>query len=582
MCRLRFLPGCVACLLLWTTSVRAEAPPDPLRLVPEQADLFIKVEKPAQLLDAVHYYEILEQLQALSAVRERFDATDTRRLLQLLAYFEKQLGRSRTELLDQLAGGGAVLAVKIGPNPAPALLIFQGKDEQLQRKFFHLAVEIAEAELARQESKEPLKKHRHGGIEAVQIPGEKGPTFAALAGAALIVSNKEEVLKAAVALHLGENQKSLAHVGRVAEARKLLPADPLAWAYLNFETTLHPVLGKADAASGAAVLGGYIDVARRAPYLCAGFYATENGYLTTLRMPKGRDGMPAEMAVHMAPPGQAGSRPLLEPPGVLFSASSYLDASQFYDHRDRLLNDEQRRNLQEADKNFGKLLAGGQLNKMLVQAGPYLRLVAAHQDKPGYKTVPGVRLPAFAAVLELREPEAFGRSAEAILRTLALIGGAQVRLRLAEEKHGALTLVGYRFAEDFAVPGDVNNVRFNFSPCFVRVGNQFVVSSTLEFGHKLIDVLQKEAAAPAPKPATATTQLQLYASGGVALLKAFEDQLFAQRVLAEALTPEDARRQVQTLLDLVSRAGVVRLEFQYEPQSFRLDIVHKPSGQKVP
>src|SRR5262249_44564827 len=160
MRRLRFVPGCVLCLLLFTGAVRAEAPPDPLRLVPEQADLFFKVEKPAQLLDAVRYAEILEQLQAFSAVREAFDSTNTRRLLQLLTYFEKQLGLSRMEMLDQLAGGGAVLGVKVGKDPAPALLVVQGKDEKLQRKFFHLAVELIESELARQESKQSLKKHR--------------------------------------------------------------------------------------------------------------------------------------------------------------------------------------------------------------------------------------------------------------------------------------------------------------------------------------------------------------------------------------------------------------------------------------
>jgi hypothetical protein len=581
MRRLRFVPGCVVCLLLCTAAARAEAPPDPLRLLPDQADAFLKVENPAQLLDAVHYYEILEQLQALSAVRETFDSTNTRRFQQLLAHFEKQLGLTRAEMLDQLAGGGAVLGLKFGKNPAPALLILQGKDEKLQNKFFRLVVEIAEAELARQEKKPPTK-HRHRDIEVIQIPGDPDPAYAAVAGAAIIVSNKEEALKAALALHFGENQKSMAQAAHVAEARKLLPANPLAWAYLNFETTLHPALGKAGGPSGFEGVGGFLDVARRAPFLCAGFYAREEGFLTTLRMPKGREGMPAEMALHLAPPGQAASRPLLEPRGVLFSTSTYFDAAQLFEHRDRLLNDDQRRGLQDADKNFGKILAGGQLGKVLQQAGPYVRFVAVHQDKRGYKTVPATRLPAFAAVLELREPEAFGRSAEAILRTVAIGVGTQVRLQLVEEKHGGLTLVGYRFAEDAPVPGDTNNIRFNFSPCFVRVGNQFVVSSTLELGREMIDVLQKEAAAPKPKPATATTQIQLYASGGVEVLKAFEDQLFAQRVLAEALSPEEARRQVKTLVDLVGRLGVVRLEFQYEPQEFRLDIVQTPSKRKAP
>ena len=39
---------------------------------------------------------------------------------------------------------------------------------------------------------------------------------------------------------------------------------------------------------------------------------------------------------------------------------------------------------------------------------------------------------------------------------------------------------------------DAGYLRLNYSPCFVMVGNQFVVSSTLELCHNLVDLLQKE------------------------------------------------------------------------------------------
>ena len=44
--------------------------------------------------------------------------------------------------------------------------------------------------------------------------------------------------------------------------------------------------------------------------------------------------------------------------------------------------------------------------------------------------------------------------------------------------------------------GDVNDLRFNFSPCFRRVGNQFVVCSTIELCRELVDLLQKEGTTP--------------------------------------------------------------------------------------
>ena len=51
-------------------------------------------------------------------------------------------------------------------------------------------------------------------------------------------------------------------------------------------------------------------------------------------------------------------------------------------------------------------------------------------------------------------------------------------LKLVEEKHGDLTLVGYRFPEDVPLRGDTNDLRFNFSPCFVADAR----GRTLEIG----------------------------------------------------------------------------------------------------
>src|SRR5260370_18266905 len=93
----------------------------------------------------------------------------------------------------------------------------------------------------------------------------------------------------------------------------------------------------------------------------------------------------------------------------------------------------------------------------------------------------------------MRAPDAFAKSVSTVLRGAALLSSTtQTKLELAEEKHGDVTLVGYRFPDGGVYKPDVNDIRYNFSPCFVRVGNQFVLASTLELGHELVDLLQKE------------------------------------------------------------------------------------------
>src|SRR5262245_36557277 len=133
----------------------------------------------------------------------------------------------------------------------------------------------------------------------------------------------------------------------------------------------------------------------------------------------------------------------------------------------------------------------------------------------------------------MRDPE-FGRAMEAILRAVALFTSFQTKLKMAEEDVDGVKLVGYRFPENGTLANDPNNIRFNFSPCFAVVGDQFFAASTVELGRELVGVL-KQPAAGAPAPTTAA-QSRLYASGGAALLKAFEDQVLVQAALERAAT----------------------------------------------
>src|SRR5207249_1453299 len=121
-----------------------------------------------------------------------------------------------------------------------------------------------------------------------------------------------------------------------------------------------------------------------------------------------------------------------------------------------------------------------------------------------------------------------------------------------------------------------NDLRFNFSPCFVAVGNQFVASSTLEIGHELIDLLAKE-----PKgagKATKSSSIQkAYSAGGADYLKEFEDYLLTQIILSQAATPESAKEQVAALIAWVRQLGSLNIDRVYGEKESLLDIRLSPT-----
>jgi hypothetical protein len=579
MRRYSLLAAGLLCLALAPAQALAETPPSPLRLIPAQADLVLQVHQPRRLVEMVLHHEAIEKAEELAFVQEFLGSTQFRRFRQLVAYYEKELGADWPKALDQIAGGGIALATKFGKDPGPALLVVQGTDAKQVEKFYNLGLTAIEQELARQESKTRLRQAMERGAPVARIGND---THLALAGSAILLSNRAEAIEAALDLYAGKKKDSLLTVKDIRAAGKLLPKNPVASAWINLEKVHKAPQAQAlyktprDNAILTVGFGGYLDIFGRTPYACAGLYPRgKGGFLLTVRAPRGREGMGPEYVLHLPPPGEPASLPLLTPKDVLYSDSFYLDLAKIWTDRHKLFNEKQAQAIEKFDKNSGRFLAGSKMSQLLQWAGPYHRLVAVNQSKSGYKRKPGQRIPAFALVSQLREPEKFHKTFETILRGAAFLASTQVKLKLTEEEYAGHPIVGYRFSEKAPLKQDVNNIRFNFSPCFTRVGNQFVVCSTIELCRELIDLLEKEAKSPAKATAT-RMRSRLYASGGAALLENVKEQLVTQTILGQAVPPGEARKQVEALLALVRGLGTLTLESAYLPEEFRFDIRYQP------
>jgi hypothetical protein len=576
--------GFLVTLLGLVPTVRADAPPDPLRLVPDHADAVVKIDNPRRLIETVMQLDQVQQLLKLQAVQEFYDSTNARRFYQLVAYFEKELGIPWPEILDRLAGGGAAAAVKIGPSPPPVGVVIQGKDEKLLQKFVQLASTIIEGELARQESKDRLEKSTIRNVGTFHVGND---FHAATLGSALVVANKREILEAVITTHL-DGKKNMTQVAGVVEARKLLPADPLVWGWLNFDPVHKAPQAKEVFAQPrndpnlTIAFGGLLDVARRSPFLCGGLYREQEKLIATVRMPRGREGMPPELVVHIPPSDQAAALPLLEPKGVIYSVSYYLDLGQIWEGRNKLFTEAIAKAFEDAEKKSAPFLLGNRLSKLLTQAGTHQRFVVVFRPRTDYpKTTTGYfQQLEYAFNVDMRDP-AFARTINGIARGGALLARTfgQIKLKLVEEKLGDVSIIGYRIEDqDKGVRVNANNnpLAFAPSPSFAIVGNQVVAASTVELCRELVGQLQREATAPSPKPSGAAVQGRLYGVTGADILQGLDKQLFAQTVLAQALAPEEAREQVRMLIDWVRSLGAVENFSHYGEKDFRLDLIYSP------
>jgi hypothetical protein len=314
-----------------------------------------------------------------------------------------------------------------------------------------------------------------------------------------------------------------------------------------------------------------MDVVYRSNYVAAALHQDGQDYALTLRVPSGRDGLNQAIAAHVQPAGQAGALPLLQPKGTLFSHSYYLDMRDFWDKRDKLFPAAQLPPIENFDNQSTRFLFGHKFSQLLGYTGPHQRIVVTRQYESGYLTEPKLRLPGFAWVLELRDPDAFMRAVEPGLRTIGLLGSTQVKMRLVEEKQGDYKIVGYRFEEDDKNKQLNDAILFNFSPCFVRVGNQIAFCSTLEMGRSITVELDRELKAGGKELDAASVRSRFSWQGLGLYFDSIRQQLITQSILDEGNSPEEARKQIALFLELLDKLGYVEFMTLYERDRFRMD-----------
>jgi hypothetical protein len=562
--------------------VQADAPVDPLRLLPSNTAFFIKVEQPQKLVGLARSLATMKELEGFSNYREALQSTNFRRLQQFVGYIEKEMGYAWPELVEQLTGHGAVFAVydAYQEKQQPAVLfVLQGKDERIVQKYYKLALDLLEQELTRQEAKEPIQKQTYRDVEGIKA----GEFCACAIGATIIASNRENGIQAAVDACLAKESAAPAKdlQTKIAAARSLLPGGCLAWAWANLEPVKEQPGLKTlyDLPSifppFHVVAGGFGDVLRRSPYLTAALAEDEQGVFLTLRMPKGQNGMSEVDAAHAPAAGQPGVQPLLQPKGTFFSTSFYLDLyGLLWEHRDKLYppepSDLSLPKVEEFDKKAAQFLFGKRPSQLLQFAGTRHRAVVAKQFDSGYEINRTPPTPAFAWVMEMRDPDGFAKTIEPIIRAVGLLAGFGVDMKMVEEKHGDCKITGYRFAETEKNKNVNNGAVFNFSPCFCRVGKQMVFSSTLELARNLIEEVAKEGdSTPAD---SAALRSQFSWKGLALLLENNREALIVNAILQEGSTREEAKQQVDLLFTFLDKLGAIENSIRYEPERYQIEI----------
>jgi hypothetical protein len=261
----------------------------------------------------------------------------------------------------------------------------------------------------------------------------------------------------------------------------------------------------------------------------------------------------AETKPHaFALPQQAGqgAMPHLVVPGQIAGISLYRDLHQFYAAKDQLFPD-RTSGLIFFENMMGIFFSGKDLtNDVLAQTLPDIRVVVAEQKYDEKTGTPALQFPAFAVIVQLRDPERFAPVIEeAWQKAIGLVNFTRGQQALPGLIIKSADYAGTEYTTSyFSVADEANkdgtDVRFNFRPAFAVAGDRLILSSTDPLARDLIDALRQEreqAAAPVDGQHSLVT---VKSAPLTSVLEANREALIRQNMVEHGVSREEAEQSV--------------------------------------
>jgi hypothetical protein len=309
----------------------------------------------------------------------------------------------------------------------------------------------------------------------------------------------------------------------------------------------------------ALLLAGLPGSLKTAPWVALGVYLEPRD--VCIRAFFGGDRAPE--AVRFARVGSQGAPPCLEVPRQVASVSLYRDLAGFYAAKDELFP-QRTSGLIFFENMMGIFFSGKNLtDEVLAQTQPGLRLVVARQAYDPAIGTPEPQLPAFALVLGLRDPKAFGEVLEeAWQKALGLVNFTSGQKALpgliidrVDHRGTPITVARYS-AKDVPDRSHVDQ-RFNFRPSLALAHGHAILSSTEQLARDLVDALGRQASVASGK---AHSLAQVSGTELTALLKANRPTLVRGNMLKEGKSQPEAEIAIDTLCALVGLADRANFE----------------------
>lgn len=541
-------------------------------LLPPTTILYAEIAQPESVLETIENHPLRKRIENLQGVRGALESKQFLQFKAAVAIVEAKLGQPWHDIVQSVTEGG--IAIGFDAQTQGAVLLAKARDEEAAPKLLQTLIELARAAADDAGNPDPVKSGEYRGITAYQVDQAKIVTV----GPWLVVTNKPESGKAILDAYLDKPAQTLAGNEQFQEARSKSEDTGTAWGYVNVEAIRKGGIakdlfsGKTDNPVAELLLGGLLDTLQHTPYATASLTLDQQRTRLEIATPHQQAWTSEAREYFFGPDGKGRAPAPLQVSNQLLSLSTYRDVATMWLRAGDLFEENVVDNFAQAESVLSTLFSGKDFGEeILGEVHPEIQLVVARQTYEEGTPQPAIKLPAFAAVFRLKDPETVGpdfrRTYQSLIGFVNITGAmnGQPQLDLDMEKEDTFQLVSASYlAEKDAGPGGLK-IHYNFSPSVAFAGEYFIVSSTSALARELAALVGSST----QQNTDLNSTIKLNVSGVSAILADNRPQLVAQNMLSEGHSKEEAEREIGDLLELLAAAESASIDLATSDSTLR-------------
>ncbi|MDG1833186.1 MAG: hypothetical protein P8J63_08170 [Verrucomicrobiota bacterium] len=431
-------------------------------------------------------------------------------------------------------------------------------------------------------AEDTVKRETRGELELITFEGENGKAFVAVHKNWITAASTAALLDQSIAGLRGDAKVAVAHNPAFKKMERDMGAEHFvrAWTDLGYFRKLagerFNLPEKYDDGFVSLMFSGIMELAMQSDYLGLTLDADKTG----LKFAAGIEGEPKvlgdKFGWFFSKAGTPGTPGMPAVSGLMGGLSIHRDLSGWYGKREELMEERLQAGFDKFESEIGNLFPGRDIGEDIMPAfGSTITFLAAKQSFEHFKGEPGIKLPGFALLFDLKRPQD-GNLFQLVFQTIVTITNV-VAAEQGEREPSVMTAVVHEGVAINTIQylrppqGERLDISYNFMPCAATVNGRFVFCTSLELLKSLVTELKKP---QNPKRVNRNFNFELHPSA-LAGLVAINRRTLVAKNIQTGKPAEQARAEIQLAERLLKAVEILRFSTSVKDKGFQIQLEGK-------